>query len=383
MITLDKSIGANFCYAPWTNIHINPQGKYKVCCAASEVLGDLRSESINELVKSTKLTDLKNDLLNNEPNLNCTICRRQELNSSSSERSWYDNIAQNKPINLNSLNDYNVQNLDIRWSTTCNLSCVYCDAEASSQWAELKNLKNERLDYTTTLPDILEFIQKNKNTIRNLGLLGGEPLLQKENAHLLDVIDNDVNINVITNLSVPLEKNKIFHKLIEKNRVVWDVSFETIEEKFEYVRHGSSWELIVNNIRFLQNLIKDRPGHIIGITGQICVYNALDLSTVCKYFVDNNFPQPRWNELTYPSVLSVASLPNRFIKQSIIELQKSAEFVHWHRQKQMLNELAKNLNLLDNQINNCSELIAWHQKQETEYWPKFKYKFADLWPEYS
>jgi organic radical activating enzyme len=260
---------------------------------------------------------------------------------------------------------------------------VYCDAEASSQWAELKNLKNERLDYTTTLPDILEFIQKNKNTIRNLGLLGGEPLLQKENAHLLDVIDNDVNINVITNLSVPLEKNKIFHKLIEKNRVVWDVSFETIEEKFEYVRHGSSWELIVNNIRFLQNLIKDRPGHIIGITGQICVYNALDLSTVCKYFVDNNFPQPRWNELTYPSVLSVASLPNRFIKQSIIELQKSAEFVHWHRQKQMLNELAKNLNLLDNQINNCSELIAWHQKQETEYWPKFKYKFADLWPEYS
>jgi hypothetical protein len=27
-------------------------------------------------------------------------------------------------------------------------------------------------------------------------------------------------------------------------------------------------------------------------------------------------------------------------------------------------------------------LYDWHQDQEQKYWPDFKYRFADLWPEY-
>ena len=31
---------------------------------------------------------------------------------------------------------------------------------------------------------------------------------------------------------------------------------------------------------------------------------------------------------------------------------------------------------------NCKPLIDWHINQENTYWPNFKYKFVDLWPEY-
>jgi len=298
MLNLNNSIGKNFCYAPWTNIHLNPQGSYKVCCAGTVDLGNLKITPINDVLLSKKLLEIKTAILNNEEHSNCSTCIRHEQRSSSSERGWYNDIAQNKTIEIKSIDSQHLQNLDIRWSNTCNLSCVYCGHEASSQWAILKQQPAERIDYSNTLLGILKFIEENKSTIKNLGLLGGEPLLQKENESLLEVIDDNVNINLVTNLSVPLENNKIFKKLLTKNKVIWDISFEAIEDKFEYVRRGSSWQLIVKNINFLKNAVKDKPGHLIGITGQFSVYNALDLSKINKYFYDNDFPQPRWNELT-------------------------------------------------------------------------------------
>jgi MoaA/NifB/PqqE/SkfB family radical SAM enzyme len=382
MITLSKDIGRNFCYAPWTNIHINPQGSYKICCAGKESLGDLRATSIKEILQSKKLLEIKNYILSNNEHQNCFTCINHEKHSNSSERDWYNDIANKQNIAITNINQQHLQNLDIRWSNTCNLSCVYCGHEASSQWANLKNKSIERIDYSNTMPDILNFIEENKSTLKNLGLLGGEPLLQKENESLLDVISDNVHINLVTNLSVPLENNRIFTKLLSKNKVVWDISFETIEHKFEYVRHGSNWELIVKNIRLLQHEIQNRPGHLIGITGQFSVYNALDLSNINQYFVDNNFPQPRWNELTYPSILSVAALPNRFIKQSIIELENSSQYITWPRQKKFLLDMAQSLRKIDNQKEDCGDLIQWHIDQENTYWPDFKYKFVDLWPEY-
>lgn len=383
MIDLSRDIGKNFCYAPWTNIHINPQGIYKVCCAGKTELGDLRSTPIDEILNSNKLIEIKKAILSNEEHANCSTCIRHELKSTSSERGWYDDISQRQVITINDIADSHLQNLDIRWSNTCNLSCAYCAEDASSQWASLKSKKPERLDYSNTMPGILKYIQDNKNTLKNLGLLGGEPLLQKENEELLDFVDNDIHINLITNLSVPLENNKIFKKLLDKNKVVWDISFETVGKKFEYVRHGSSWELITHNIAYLKDAIKNKPGHLIGITSQFCVYNALDLSEVNRYFFENDFPQPRWNELTYPEILSVARLPNRFIQKSIIELENSIQYIRWPRQKKFLQDMANNLRLVKNNTDSCEELLKWHETQENRYWPDFKYKFAELWPEYT
>jgi MoaA/NifB/PqqE/SkfB family radical SAM enzyme len=93
--------------------------------------------------------------------------------------------------------------------------------------------------------------------------------------------------------------------------VVWDISFETVEEKFEYVRHGGSWDLIINNIRYLQDAVKDKPGHLVGVTGVYSVYNALNLSAVHQYFKDNNLPNIRWNELHHPDKLSVSAITRK------------------------------------------------------------------------
>ncbi len=382
MINLDKSIGDNFCYAPWTNIHINTQGTFKTCCAGESYIADLQVTPIQEILNSKLLLDIKDKIVNNQYHSNCSQCVRQEKMTSNSERRWYDDISQTKTIPIKSIEENHLQNLDIRWSNTCNLSCVYCGAEASSQWAAHKKIPIERLDYSNTFLGIIEYIDSNRLTLKNLGLLGGEPLLQKENEQLLDVIDADVNINLITNLTVPLENNKIFKKLLEKNRVVWDISFDTVEEKFDYVRHGATWNQILKNIKFLQDAIKDKPNHIIGTAAVYSVYNALNLSSLHQYFLENNLPTIRWNELHFPNQLSVVNLPEKFRLIAADECEKSIEFHRWHRQKTWLQEMANSLRQTINDKTDCEYLYNWHVRQENEFWPDFKYKFAELWPEY-
>ena len=382
MIHLEKSIGANFCYAPWTNIHINTQGSFKTCCAGETEMDDLRLVPISQILQSSKLLTIKNQLANNQTHKNCVQCVRQEQMTSTSERRWYDDIAETKRITVNSIDQSHLQNLDIRWSNTCNLSCVYCGHEASSQWAAHKKIPIDRLDYSNTLPSILEYIDSNRATIKNLGLLGGEPLLQKENELLLDVISPDVHINVITNLTVPLENNKIFKKLLEKNRVVWDISFDTVEDKFEYVRHGASWNVILKNIRYLQEAVRD-TNHIVGTAAVYSVYNALHLQQIHQYFLDNKLPTIRWNELHHPSILSVSALPKKFRLLAAEQCIKSIPLHTWHRQRSWLEEMSNSLKEINNNTSDCQPLYSWHEIQEQTYWPEFKFKFKELWPEYN
>lgn len=380
-IELKPEIGPNFCYAPWTNIHINTQGTYKTCCAGTEEIGDLRLIPIRELLAKQQLFSIKESLYQNQSPSNCKICERQEAHSSVSERSWYNNIAEYKTINIDNIGSQNLQNLDIRWSNTCNLSCVYCDHEASSQWAILKKQPIERLDYSQTLPDILEFIDSNRATIKNLALLGGEPLLQKENDSLLDVIDNHVHINIITNLSVPLENNRIFHKLLKKDNVMWDISFETVESRFEYVRHGSSWSLLTKNLKYLKDCTQG-TNHNIGITSQYSVYNAMNLSEIHQYFADHDFPMMRWNELHYPNILSVASLPKKYLDKAITELELSKQYHYMPVQERFLSDMAKSLATIQSTKQDCTDLYKWHIDQEQKYWPNTNLKFENLWSEF-
>lgn len=381
-VKLNTEIGSNFCYAPWTNIHINTAGTYKTCCAGTDEIGDLRVIPIKDLLANQKLSDIKQALYQNQTHPNCNVCTRQEQHSSVSERTWYNNIAEHQSIDIDNINSQQLQNLDIRWSNTCNLSCVYCDHEASSQWATLKRQPIERLDYTNTLPGLLEFIDSNRSTIKNLALLGGEPLLQKENDALLDVIADHVHINVITNLSVPLENNRIFQKLLAKKNVMWDISFETVEDRFEYVRHGSNWPLMLKNVQYLKQATEDKPGHNIGITSQYCVYNAMNLSELHQYFADHDLPMMRWNELHYPNVLSVSSLPSNYLNKAIEELELSTQYHYMPVQERFLKDMANSLRNIKSANKDCTELYQWHATQEQTYWPNTKLKFEDLWPEY-
>jgi len=383
-INLTTDIGSNFCYAPWTNIHINPMGVYKTCCAGQTEIANLREVGLDVAMSNGTLEEIKTAIINNQEHSNCQICIDREKHTSVTERVWFNNIAEKKIIPIQTITNQSLQNLDIRWSNTCNLSCVYCGSEASSIWAQLKGQTLERTDYSD-IESIMNHIVQHQDSIKNLGLLGGEPLLQKENELLLNAISPEVHINIITNLSVPLDRNKIFNRLIELSNVTWDISFETVEDRFEYVRHGASWALMLHNIDTLRRVA---PKHSVNVTGQYSVYNCLNINEIHEYFADYNLPPIRWSELTHPHILSAFSLPTDLmqqaakglIKQAAKGLIKGAKYNK--KSSQFFIEQATNLLKTNNPDAKVDSLYQWHVEQEEKYWPDTKLKFANLWTEF-
>ena len=199
-----------YCAAPWRGLHIDPAGNVKTCCAGDpKMLGNLNTNSITEIINGPALKEIQQSIKQGIPHSYCNDCVKAEQ-FGWSERNWHN--SKNPEFNPAEVSD-NQPHLpsivDIRWNTTCNLSCNYCDSFASSKWADITKIpfvSGTRKYYT----QVCEYIDQYKEHIREVALVGGEPLLLRENEYLLDSIPVSCPITVITNLSVKLENNKVF-----------------------------------------------------------------------------------------------------------------------------------------------------------------------------
>ena len=232
-----------YCAAPWRGLHINPRGDVKTCCAGNpNMLGNLNSQSIEQVLNSDLMTEIRTSLAQGQAHEYCSNCVRAERFGADSERAWHNNVNPGFDY-ATAGNQYHYPVIvDVRWNTTCNLSCNYCGEACSSKWAGIKNIpfKSGARPY---YEQVCDFIEQHHEHIHEVALVGGEPLLLPENDRLLDVIPESAIVTLITNLNVDLQTNKIFRKLAQRQRVGWSMSFDNIDQRFEYVRYGGSWEI--------------------------------------------------------------------------------------------------------------------------------------------
>jgi hypothetical protein len=134
----------------------------------------------------------------------------------------------------------------------------------------------------------------------------GKPLLLPENERLLDVIPRDCIVTLITNGSVELENNRIFQKLAQRQRVGWSISFDNTESRFEYVRHGASWQTLEHNLDIIQGLMK-LQGHWGGIHAVYNIYNASRLREF-HAFARSRGLTIHWQSLYQPDYLDPCKL---------------------------------------------------------------------------
>jgi sulfatase maturation enzyme AslB (radical SAM superfamily) len=290
-----------FCAAPWRGLHINPRGDVKTCCAGDpNMLGNLNSQSIVEILNSNLMTEIRTSVSNGIPHEYCSNCVQAERFGAESERAWHNNV--NPDFDYPSAgNQYHYPVIvDVRWNTTCNLSCNYCGEACSSKWASIKGVpfKSGTRPYYDAVCD---FIEQHHEHIHEVALVGGEPLLLPENNRLLDVIPTDAIVTLITNLNVDLESNKIFQKLSSRHRVGWSMSFDNTGSCLEYVRHGASWSKIQHNLKLIKDLMKNQ-GHWGGIHA---VYNIYNATRICELreFAEQTDITVLWQNLFQPKYL--------------------------------------------------------------------------------
>ena len=369
---------STFCSLPFTEIFLGPDGMIKPCCSSNTGFGNLNKNTIYEIIQNERSLDLRRSILNGKWHPSCIQCERQESQGIRSER----DLNMDKFIEKNGSVDetfFKLVRLDLRWSNTCNLSCTYCYEYFSSKWAEIKGIKvNAIVDANEQ--SLFLLIEQHKATVENVLLLGGEPLLQKQNVHLIELVANK-SFYVLTNLAVPLPNNKVAQKLLQVPDLHIGVSFETIGDRYEYVRHGAQWAVFDSNLDYIKSQRKEVE---IDAHALYSIYSAFNLVEYYAYITSKGaFTKVFWNllessgENEHASVFKLSrALKDEAIAEidRVLELFPSAPGVAdlisiRSTLLQNIEMVAKNQNFIEeaDRIESQLKKVPGHQ-------------FKDLWP---
>jgi len=248
----------SFCPLPWTGFLIEANGNVKNCICSYESIGNIKEQSIEDIMVDNTNMQLKKDMLaGNEPN-NCKYCYSLEKDKKSrnivSSRIYYLKELKNIPLSTYEGNTFDLKHVDLRWQNSCNFACVYCGPIYSSTWEKelgmiIDRPKDEILQATKN------YIFSNASSLKNIYLAGGEPLLMKENEEFLKLLlekNPDVNLRVNTNLSKT--NTNVFNLLKQFKNVHWTISVESMEQEFEYMRYGGIWTDFLSNLDEISKL---------------------------------------------------------------------------------------------------------------------------------
>ena len=187
--------------------------------------------------------------------------------------------------------------LEIYFSNTCNMACLYCGSHFSSKWEE-ENKKfgtykkglvgfawkdKQNINYNSMLVDFWAYLEKNNNylRLRQYQIAGGEPFYQKEFEQSIDFWESHPNpeltFNMITNLKVKPEKFREYINRFENlvasgkiKRLQISSSLDAWGPQQEYVRWGLDLNEWVENFEYLL----DKP------FVQQCINSAINPLTI-------------------------------------------------------------------------------------------------------
>ena len=316
-----------FCPLPWTGFYTDISGDVKNCICSRESIGNLKNNSIQDILTGPANTKIKQQMLDKQKPHTCSYCYELEesktLTNIVSSRVYY--IKQLKKVDAtlyDTPEKFNLQQLDIRWRNTCNHACVYCGPVLSSKWAsELNVVINTPSEQR--IQELKSYVFDNLHQIKNVYMAGGEPLLIKENSEMLELLlekNPEVELRVNTNLSKT--DTNVMDLICQFKNVHWTVSAESIEDKFEYMRYGGIWKDFLENLERIRQL-----PHKLTFNMVWCVLNHTAIFECIDYFLAQGF-HPNSFILTAtlgPDWLDTRQLPKNVLQSLGREIQRRIE----------------------------------------------------------
>jgi organic radical activating enzyme len=273
------------------------------------------------------------------------------------------------------------KNIDIRWSNTCQLRCAYCRPEWSTTYARWEGVSGQ-VSTRKWQDEVLQLLTQHKGTeYKFISLLGGEPLLLKENIKLLELLHENQWVTVLTNLSLDnIESSQVYRELL-KIRTYWHVSCEAIKNKMEYIRRNAKWEVTSANYINLQKA-KHKDSQL-GFHMTYCILSAFSLNETFEWLAAIGPCDHVMSPLNGPAQFAIVNFPKEVKELAIREIDVTLE-----RHNNYLNQDCKNF--LTNTKNHLMETLEQHDKFFIELFKEFVkktdsevsgYSFASEWPE--
>lgn len=312
-----------FCVLPWMHLYIGPDGNVLPCCRSDRnfSMGNIQTTSILDIANSDQFNQLRANMLNGKRSKECSGCYVREDAGLTSSRQIYNlDWKEFNPSNLNpngTIDSFNPVFFDIRLSNVCNLKCRMCDGYFSSSIAqeevELFNkspgsLKSRQRN--ASLEEILNYVQH----AEQIYFAGGEPLLANEHYEILNKLIDCGN----TDLEIAYNTN--FTNLFYKNQPITDwwkhfknvrvgASLDAHDDVAGYVRHGTVWATVEENLDFLRKTCPHVNFFVTSVVGFLNVVSLIELQQA--WHQSGRLPISNFSFiiLTRPEHLSVTALP--------------------------------------------------------------------------
>jgi len=288
-----------FCIYPWIHIHAYPTGEAYPCCHAEMgvgQIGDCRDKTLAEIWQDQPLQQLRDNMLNERTNPTCQRCYEQEESGFFSGRRSA-NKHHGHHIKKLETNPFELTYWDIRFSNLCNLRCRSCGHIFSSQWyqdqaklagGDWKD-RNTVLNYAgRTETDMWTQLEPHLDYVEQIYFAGGEPLLMEEHYRILDELVRrerfDVRLIYNTNFThTDLKGQSVFEYWRKFNSVAVGASLDAEGARAEYIRKGTTWDIVVANRR---EMIRVCPEVDFYISPTLSIMNAWHLPEFHRNWVE-------------------------------------------------------------------------------------------------
>lgn len=295
---------------------IRADGQYRMCCVSMEPTNKetVKTHTPIEWLNSNTIQNARQQFANNVWPDACNKCKINEENGIQSMRT---NDKEYGP---------GLSHLDLRFSNSCNLSCIMCfPGSSSSLHYEHEKLLSEgkespwgtqRFSVYNWYDDDLGDIFANLSDLREVYLTGGEPMMVKHLDKFLEKLDSSVEVRFNTNGTIV--NPKVYEQLKRFKYVNMCFSVDGIGKVNDYIRWGSEWSAVENNIYKLAEL----SNIDISIGPTVQIMNALYYNELTEWAQTNHFKMYD-NVLMYPLYLNLKNADD-------IIKQQTPKFAYWH-----------------------------------------------------
>lgn len=327
------------CILPWTGMELTTRGRWILCCRMSEEqsFGLINDDPVTLFSDSHYLKNIRNTFLRGEIPPQCQCCFDEESRGGKSYRQEVNQFFSGRIDSL--LADPQVRFLDVRFSNRCNLACRTCKPVASTGWAQdalmmglaggdsvrsalEKALKQEK--------KTLDLLLKNSFPLEKIQIVGGEPFLTPAVYSYIEKLHeqkrHDIFFIFSSNMSTLNCHGKNLIKLLAPfPRIRFIMSIDGFGPLNNYIRHGSTWEHIVDNI---YNIKKNLPQVELKLYPTISLLNILKISELLIFFIEQEIVKMnsiQFNFLERPSYYSITNMPpnmRKYVVESFSELEK-------------------------------------------------------------
>jgi hypothetical protein len=257
------------CSKMWTDVDIRiPSSRISNCCKSfqwekytAQQIREMGTAFFNN--RPELIADKKYMIDNNALPNNCGECKAQFPGG------FYGghNLWKDKTWQPHELDDFHLQDgttsIEVMLGTTCNMSCMYCNKNVSSTWADILNVPRKQIDESwkeaalTELYKYISTISLKKSIFFNF--TGGEPLLEWDIFEIVDNIASSTinskkkHIMMITsNMNIKPKLLERFIKTVQTYKQFhWHLSLSIDQVGDSLIREGLNWELWENNVNIL------------------------------------------------------------------------------------------------------------------------------------